>query len=111
MRPPAVEMWFPGQCSLWPAWLALSTSDFTSERGFVPHIRPRSRVMHRESWSEWQDLNLRPPRPERGAQPLLIVLRIRAEANRGEYSALAGPDCLGRKFWSHVTPSVTPECF
>jgi hypothetical protein len=22
-----------------------------------------------ESWSEWQDLNLRPPRPERGALP------------------------------------------
>jgi hypothetical protein len=22
-----------------------------------------------KSWSEWQDLNLRPPRPERGALP------------------------------------------
>src|SRR5262249_47437720 len=38
-----------------------------SERGFVPHIRPRSQCVYRESWSEWQDLNLRPPRPERGA--------------------------------------------
>ena len=24
---------------------------------------------HLFSWSEWQDLNLRPPRPERGALP------------------------------------------
>jgi hypothetical protein len=37
--------------------------------GFVPHIRPRSNSRCRESWSEWQDLNLRPPRPERGALP------------------------------------------
>src|SRR5215475_2135051 len=26
-----------------------------------------SRVKGAEMWSEWQDLNLRPPRPERGA--------------------------------------------
>ena len=28
-----------------------------------------------ESWSEWQDLNLRPPRPERGALPDCATLR------------------------------------
>ena len=26
-------------------------------------------------WSEWQDLNLRPPRPERGALPDCATLR------------------------------------
>jgi hypothetical protein len=34
---------------------------------FVPHIVPRDDFSCEESWSEWQDLNLRPPRPERGA--------------------------------------------
>src|SRR5215469_6283745 len=33
---------------------------------FVPHIAPRDGIYCEESWSEWQDLNLRPPRPERG---------------------------------------------
>src|SRR5437762_10426779 len=28
-------------------------------------------------WSEWQDLNLRPPRPERGALPDCATLRCR----------------------------------
>jgi hypothetical protein len=27
------------------------------------------------AWSEWQDLNLRPPRPERGALPGCATLR------------------------------------
>jgi hypothetical protein len=36
---------------------------------FVPHNWPRRRSEVQESWSEWQDLNLRPPRPERGALP------------------------------------------
>ena len=30
---------------------------------------PQSLIKPRESWSEWQDLNLRPPRPERGVLP------------------------------------------
>jgi integrase len=30
-----------------------------------------------KSWSEWQDLNLRPPRPERGALPDCATLRFR----------------------------------
>ena len=33
---------------------------------FVPHIVPRDDFSCEESWSEWQDLNLQPPRPERG---------------------------------------------
>ena len=33
---------------------------------FVPHIVPRDGFYCEESWSEWQDLNLRPPPPERG---------------------------------------------
>src|SRR3979409_2541814 len=31
---------------------------------------------HCYSWSEWQDLNLRPPRPERGALPDCATLRL-----------------------------------
>src|SRR5262249_34998106 len=30
----------------------------------------------RINWSEWQDLNLRPPRPERGALPDCATLRL-----------------------------------
>jgi hypothetical protein len=33
-----------------------------------------------EIWSEWQDLNLRPPRPERGALPGCATLRYLAKA-------------------------------
>ena len=33
---------------------------------FVPRIVPRDGFCCQESWSEWQDLNLRPHRPERG---------------------------------------------
>src|ERR1700680_1167461 len=38
-------------------------------------------------WSEWQDLNLRPPRPERGALPDCATLRL----TRRFYSV--GPPC------------------
>src|SRR5947208_11843165 len=31
-------------------------------------------------WSEWQDLNLRPPRPERGALPDCATLRLSSGA-------------------------------
>jgi hypothetical protein len=33
-----------------------------SRMGFVPHIVPRNGFCCQESWSEWQDLNLRPPK-------------------------------------------------
>jgi hypothetical protein len=33
-----------------------------------PYQAPQLTLMQK-SWSEWQDLNLRPPRPERGALP------------------------------------------
>ena len=42
---------------------------FSRTSRFVPHIIPRKRLIVGESWSEWQDLNLRPPRPERGGGP------------------------------------------
>ena len=35
------------------------------ERTFAVYSVPRHRYPF-EKWSEWQDLNLRPPRPERG---------------------------------------------
>src|SRR6516225_5883913 len=40
------------------------------------------------SWSEWQDLNLRPPRPERGALPDCATLR---RPGRSIYTWLARP--------------------
>ena len=43
-----------------------------SRMGFVPHIIPRKPLIEGESWSEWQDLNLRPPRPERRALSLSL---------------------------------------
>ena len=41
---------------------------------FVPHIVPCDGFYCEESWSEWQDLNLRPPRPERGGTDILLLL-------------------------------------
>jgi hypothetical protein len=41
----------------------------------------------RQVWSEWQDLNLRPPRPERGALPDCATLRSQS----GPYSEAALP--------------------
>src|SRR5579872_5839502 len=40
--------------------------------------RAQKRLSYREKWSEWQDLNLRPPRPERGALPDCATLRLKA---------------------------------
>jgi len=34
------------------------------------------RAVQAKCWSEWQDLNLRPPRPERGALPELKALQL-----------------------------------
>ena len=45
-------------------------------------------------WSEWQDLNLRPPRPERGALPDCATLRCRP---RGPASGLIAGTFRGRK--------------
>src|SRR5262249_17195369 len=41
-------------------------------------LRPRSDSfdLFGYCWSEWQDLNLRPPRPERGALPDCATLRL-----------------------------------
>ena len=44
---------------------------------FIPHIVPRDGFCCQESWSEWQDLNLRPPRPERGTRPPYSVRQQR----------------------------------
>jgi transposase InsO family protein len=47
----------------------------------------------RESWSEWQDLNLRPPRPERGA-PSSAALQFAASERislQSEVSHTGGP--------------------
>src|SRR5271169_2738760 len=47
-------------------WIGIARLSLVS---FVPHNWPRRRSEVQETWSEWQDLNLRPPRPERGALP------------------------------------------
>ena len=51
---------------------------------------PKSLVFLRKEWSEWQDLNLRPPRPERGALPDCATLRRRCSREGRSYSGVAG---------------------
>src|SRR3954462_10179893 len=43
-----------------------------------PNPCQRESAKYVERWSEWQDLNLRPPRPERGALPDCATLRLKA---------------------------------
>jgi hypothetical protein len=43
--------------------------------GIVPHIVPRDGFYCEESWSEWQDLNLRPLVPERDKFAILCYPR------------------------------------
>src|SRR5262249_6620348 len=52
---------------------------------FVPHIVPRDGFYCEESWSGWQDFNLRPPRPKRSTRPPYSVPTIGATlmARRG----------------------------
>jgi hypothetical protein len=38
-----------------------------------------------KSWSEWQDLNLRPPRPERGALPTTTFVMISVAPNASSH--------------------------
>src|SRR5262249_9056254 len=44
----------------------------------VPQSVPLTIEISAKCWSEWQDLNLRPPRPERGALPDCATLRLKA---------------------------------
>src|SRR3954466_3978477 len=41
-------------------------------------------------WSEWQDLNLRPPRPERGALPDCATLRATSSGEAVHIAGLPG---------------------
>ena len=43
-----------------------------------------------KTWSEWQDLNLRPPRPERGALPGCATLRLEGRSYNGALPAPQG---------------------
>src|SRR6185295_8084797 len=68
--------------------LALMANDLERELATVhgrPHApgrpqraAPMSPKWQGRKWSEWQDLNLRPPRPERGALPDCATLRLMA---------------------------------
>ena len=56
-------------------------------------------------WSEWQDLNLRPPRPERGALPDYATIRRRM-VKAGPKCSLSADRTRGRTMcWP--TPEVT----
>ena len=48
-----------------------------------PYQAPRA-IDVMESWSEWQDLNLRPPRPERGARRGGVILMFCWKARLGK---------------------------
>jgi hypothetical protein len=59
-------------------------------------------------WSEWQDLNLRPPRPERGA----LSSERWSTLGAARVLVLGGDHYRNaRKFLSSVTPTVTPIDF
>jgi hypothetical protein len=65
-------------------------------------IRPISLTHRGKGWSEWQDLNLRPPRAERGALPGCATLRLmerpQPPRTRGLWYAVPGqsPQLLRR---------------
>ncbi len=63
-------------------------------------------------WSEWQDLNLRPPRPERGALPDCATLRNRLPSGEALYSgalpALQGMAAL-RSRKTHPRRGLKPQ--
>ncbi len=48
---------------------------FAGSKSFLSGKRSGSLLCLQKNWSEWQDLNLRPPRPERGALPDCATLR------------------------------------
>jgi hypothetical protein len=59
---------------------AVSAANFSFARGTsigptlsVPEVVPDWMENLGKYWSEWQDLNLRPPRPERGVYPLSLM--------------------------------------
>ncbi len=55
-------------------------------------------------WSEWQDLNLRPPRPERGALPDCATLRDREALYSDLASGPQVPICRLRRSSEFSTP-------
>jgi hypothetical protein len=57
-------------------------------------------------WSEWQDLNLRPPRPERGALPSARASRDRGSCSSAKRSGAASK--TGGQ-WRHECPIVPYE--
>src|SRR4051794_19199615 len=57
-------------------WRPLCTRDALKSCGVVDSCGKSASA--EGGWSEWQDLNLRPPRPERGALPDCATLRLKA---------------------------------
>src|ERR1700738_5701588 len=61
-------------------------------------------------WSEWQDLNLRPPRPERGALPDCATLRLTESGlYTHNYCVFKQPIGSTRYPRSHGTAQPKPE--
>src|ERR1700712_1244789 len=52
-----------------------------------------------KSWSEWQDLNLRPPRPERGALPGCATLRLEGRSYSGALIPSQAQAVFGYRAW------------
>jgi hypothetical protein len=82
------------------------------ETGFVPHIIPRTSSTVREGWSEWQDLNLRPPRPERGIRPhvlgtaaIALTPLVRAARPRAPQTPLAAFAVCAQDFFPKASPT------
>ncbi len=73
---PRASLWFSSRPS--PRWSARMAAIPTLV--LTRLIRKRADPGHRrpQDWSEWQDLNLRPLRPERSALPGCATLRLRA---------------------------------
>jgi hypothetical protein len=62
--------------------------------GFVPHIWPRKGLKMQESWSEWQDLNLRPPRPERDVRQCCLFGSATCHDMRNSHARRHGASSL-----------------
>jgi hypothetical protein len=58
----------------WPHHVIVDDPPGGEAMGFVPHIWPRKRCEGSETWSEWQDLNLRPLIPNEVFRQVLSVV-------------------------------------
>src|SRR5947207_14807701 len=78
-------------------------------------ITAGNRHHRRGGWSEWQDLNLRPPRPERGALPGCATLRLEGRSYSGALIPSQAQAVFGYRAWAEglvkalAEPPVRPR--